>query len=84
VGFISLFGVAVMEGVILLTYYHQLQREGAPRVAAVEQAAEVRMRPVLMSWLPAAHAVAPPAHVMASNGVLTALPSPSRTDRPER
>jgi hypothetical protein len=34
--------------------------------------------------LPAAHVVAPPAHVMASNGARTAPLSPSRTDRPER
>jgi cobalt-zinc-cadmium resistance protein CzcA len=61
VGFISLFGVAVMEGVILLTYYHQLRREGAPRAAAVEQAAEVRMRPVLMTCLSACIGLVPAA-----------------------
>lgn len=48
VGFISLFGVAVMAGIILLSYYNQLRRTGYPRGEALLRAAEVRMRPVLM------------------------------------
>ena len=48
VGFISLFGVAVMAGIILLSYYNQLREAGYPREDAMFRAAEVRMRPVVM------------------------------------
>src|SRR5262249_13607599 len=48
VGFISLFGVAVMAGIILLSYYNQLRRTGYPRGEALMRAAEGRKRSVLM------------------------------------
>ncbi|HYL99514.1 MAG TPA: CusA/CzcA family heavy metal efflux RND transporter [Blastocatellia bacterium] len=48
VGFISLFGVAVMAGIILLSYYNQLCQHGYPSRLALIEAARVRMRPVLM------------------------------------
>ena len=55
VGFIALFGVAVMNGVVLVAYIRKVERERgqAPDVAARE-AAHVRMRPVLMTALVAA------------------------------
>ncbi|PKN54069.1 MAG: CusA/CzcA family heavy metal efflux RND transporter [Deltaproteobacteria bacterium HGW-Deltaproteobacteria-14] len=55
VGFIALFGVAVMNGVVLVSYCRKLEREGgvSPAVAARE-AALVRMRPVLTTALVAA------------------------------
>jgi cobalt-zinc-cadmium resistance protein CzcA len=53
VGFISLFGVSVMEGVILISYYNQLRRSGYLRNEGLMRAAEVRMRPVLMTCLSA-------------------------------
>lgn len=55
VGFIALFGVAVLNGVVLVAYIRKLQQERAlePRAAARE-AALVRMRPVLMTALVAA------------------------------
>jgi cobalt-zinc-cadmium resistance protein CzcA len=53
VGFISLFGVSVMEGVILISYYNQLRRSGYFRREGLMRAAEVRMRPVLMTCLSA-------------------------------
>jgi cobalt-zinc-cadmium resistance protein CzcA len=53
VGFISLFGVSVMEGVILISYYNQLRRGGYLRNEGLMRAAEVRMRPVLMTCLSA-------------------------------
>src|SRR5262249_36306019 len=48
VGFISLFGVAVMAGIILLSYYNQLVERGYPAHEALMRAAEGGMRPVLM------------------------------------
>lgn len=51
VGFIALFGVAVLNGVVLLSYIVQKRDEGmAPEEAAIE-GAKVRLRPVLMTAL---------------------------------
>jgi cobalt-zinc-cadmium resistance protein CzcA len=61
VGFISLFGVAVMAGILLLTYYNQLREAAYPRVAAMRRAAEVRMRPMLMTALSACIGLLPAA-----------------------
>ncbi len=61
VGFISLFGVAVMAGIILLSYYNRLRRLGVARDAALLRAAEVRMRPVLMMCLSACIGLLPAA-----------------------
>jgi cobalt-zinc-cadmium resistance protein CzcA len=51
VGFIALFGIAVLNGIVLLTYIRELQHEGLPIEEAVEQGAEIRLRPVLMTAL---------------------------------
>jgi cobalt-zinc-cadmium resistance protein CzcA len=51
VGFIALFGIAVLNGVVLLTYINQLREEGAALEDAVRQGAATRLRPVLMTAL---------------------------------
>ncbi|HEX7409211.1 MAG TPA: CusA/CzcA family heavy metal efflux RND transporter [Candidatus Binatia bacterium] len=51
VGFISLFGVAVLNGVLLVAYFNDLRRQGLPLRDAVVQGAQVRLRPVLMTGL---------------------------------
>jgi heavy metal efflux system protein len=51
VGFIALFGVAVLNGVVLLTYINQLREAGASLRDAVREGASVRLRPVLMTAL---------------------------------
>lgn len=51
IGFIALFGVAVQNGVILVTYIMQLQKKGLSLPDAVVQGAQVRLRPVLMTAL---------------------------------
>jgi heavy metal efflux system protein len=51
VGFIALFGVAVLNGVVLLTYICQLQAQGFSVDEAVRQGAGTRLRPVLMTAL---------------------------------
>lgn len=51
VGFIALFGVAVLNGLVLVTYMKQMQSEGMSVVDAATHAAEVRLRPVLMTAL---------------------------------
>ena len=53
VGFISLFGVAVMEGIILISYYNQLGERNGGGEENLIRAAEVRMRPVLMTCMSA-------------------------------
>jgi cobalt-zinc-cadmium resistance protein CzcA len=54
VGFIALFGVAVLNGLVLLTFSHQLEVQGEPPASAIAKAAEMRLRPVLMTALVAA------------------------------
>jgi cobalt-zinc-cadmium resistance protein CzcA len=51
VGFIALFGVAVLNGVVLVSHINQLRREGVSAVEAACQGAMVRLRPVLMTAL---------------------------------
>jgi cobalt-zinc-cadmium resistance protein CzcA len=51
VGFIALFGVAVLNGVVLITYINQLRVAGRSLGDAVRQGAVVRFRPVLMTAL---------------------------------
>jgi heavy metal efflux system protein len=51
VGFIALFGVAVLNGVVLLTYINQLRERGSTLRDAVREGAEIRLRPVLMTAL---------------------------------
>jgi heavy metal efflux system protein len=61
VGFISLLGVAVMAGIIVLSYYYQLRHYGYPHETAVIRAAEWRMRPVVMMCLSACIGLLPAA-----------------------
>jgi len=51
VGFIALFGVAVLNGVVLLSYINQLRAAGKSLGDAVREGAVVRLRPVLMTAL---------------------------------
>jgi cobalt-zinc-cadmium resistance protein CzcA len=59
VGFIALFGIAVLNGIVLLTYVGQLRRSGVPLAEAVEQGAATRLRPVLMTALVASFGFLP-------------------------
>lgn len=51
VGFISLFGVAVLNGVLLVACFNDLRRQGLTLRDAVLRGARVRLRPVLMTGL---------------------------------
>jgi cobalt-zinc-cadmium resistance protein CzcA len=51
VGFIALFGVAVLNGVVLVTSINQLRSQGLPMHEAVVTGAKRRLRPVLMTAL---------------------------------
>lgn len=51
VGFIALFGIAVLNGIVLLTYIRDLRHQDLPIEVAVEEGAQTRLRPVLMTAL---------------------------------
>jgi cobalt-zinc-cadmium resistance protein CzcA len=51
VGFIALFGVAVLNGVVMVSYFGELRARGSSVRDAVRNGAEVRLRPVLMTAL---------------------------------
>ena len=51
VGFIALFGVAVLNGVVLISYINELRVRGRSLPDAVRLGADVRFRPVLMTAL---------------------------------
>jgi cobalt-zinc-cadmium resistance protein CzcA len=53
IGFISLFGVAVMDGILNITYFRELRAQGMDVAEAVFHGAEQRMRPMLMTALSA-------------------------------
>jgi cobalt-zinc-cadmium resistance protein CzcA len=59
IGFIALFGVAVLNGVVLLAYINQLRAEGRSLTEAVRTGADVRLRPVLMTALVASFGFIP-------------------------
>jgi heavy metal efflux system protein len=61
IGFIALFGIAVMEGIILLSYFNQLVEGGAGRGAAIMQACQTRFRPVMMTCIAACVGLLPAA-----------------------
>ncbi len=49
VGFIALFGIAVQNGLVLVSYINQLREEGRPTIEAVIEGSNLRLRPVLMT-----------------------------------
>jgi len=51
VGFIALSGVAVLNGLVMVSFINQLRREGLPRDEAIIQGSLTRLRPVLMTAL---------------------------------
>lgn len=70
VGFIALFGVAVLNGLVLVSFARHLEAEGVSHVEAITRAAELRLRPVLttalvasLGFLPMALSTAPGAEV---------------------
>ncbi len=71
VGFIALFGVAVLNGIVLISYYNQLKKEGVDDVfERVREGTRLRLRPVIMTasvaalgFFPMALSTAPGAEV---------------------
>jgi cobalt-zinc-cadmium resistance protein CzcA len=61
VGFISIFGVAIMDGLLSVAYFNQLRFQGAPLRQAIMQGAEKRVRPMMMTALTAVFGLLPAA-----------------------
>jgi cobalt-zinc-cadmium resistance protein CzcA len=59
VGFIALLGIAVLNGLVMVTYFRQLRETGMPLAEAVRRGAERRLRPVLMTASIAAFGLVP-------------------------
>jgi Cu/Ag efflux pump CusA len=53
VGFVSLFGVAIMDGLLMIAYFNDLRAKGLPVREAIMQGAALRVRPVTMTCLTA-------------------------------
>ena len=49
VGFIALLGIAVLNGVVLVSHFNELLERGLPLVEAVRTGAQRRLRPVMMT-----------------------------------
>lgn len=49
IGFIALFGISVMNGILILSQYNQFIESGLQRIDAIVRAGETQMRPVLMT-----------------------------------
>jgi len=49
IGFIAVFGVAMLNGIVLVSFMNELRVKGASVAEAVRQGAELRLRPVLMT-----------------------------------
>jgi cobalt-zinc-cadmium resistance protein CzcA len=61
IGFVGLFGIAVMEGILVLSTFNSLIDTGLPANVALVRAAEVRLRPVMMTCFAACAGLLPAA-----------------------
>jgi cobalt-zinc-cadmium resistance protein CzcA len=61
VGFVSLFGVSVMNGILIISYYNEVKASGLDTIEAMFHAASQRMRPMLMTALSACIGLLPAA-----------------------
>ena len=61
IGFIALFGISVMDGIIILSQYNQLIDEGLERGRAILRTGELQLRPVMMTCVVAGVGLLPAA-----------------------
>ena len=73
VGFVSLFGIAIMDGLLLISYFNALCAQGLPLNQAILEGAGKRVRPVMMTALTAMLGLLPAA-VSTKIGGQTAQP----------
>ncbi len=73
IGFVSLFGVAIMEGLLLISYYNALRAQGLPLNEAIIQGSLKRVRPVMITAMTAILGLLPAA-LSTKLGAQTARP----------
>jgi cobalt-zinc-cadmium resistance protein CzcA len=61
IGFVALFGIATMDGIIVLSYYNLHIEQGLDRVSAILHTCRVQMRPVVMTCVVASVGLVPAA-----------------------
>jgi len=61
IGFIALFGISVMNGIIVLAYYNRLLHAGVDRQTAIARTCDVQFRPVMMTCVAACVGLLPAA-----------------------
>ena len=61
IGFVALFGIAAMDGIIVLAYYNQHIEIGLDRASAITRTCRVQMRPVMMTCIVACVGLLPAA-----------------------
>ena len=59
VGFITLFGIAIRNGILMVSHYNHLLQEGVPLLQAVVQGSMERLSPIMMTALTAGLALLP-------------------------
>jgi cobalt-zinc-cadmium resistance protein CzcA len=73
IGFVALFGIAVMDGILMVTTFNQTLNDGADRQTALAVTVQKSMRPVIMTCLAAAIGLLPAA---LSNGIGSQVQKP--------
>jgi heavy metal efflux system protein len=76
VGFIALFGVAVLNGVVMVSYFNDLLRSGLMPEEAVRRGAMLRLRPILMTAMVASLGLLP---LLLSSGIGSEVQRPLAT-----
>lgn len=76
VGFIALFGIAVQNGLVLVSYINQLRDTGMTTMEAIMEGAQLRLRPVLMTALTTILGLVP---LLLSNGMGSEVQRPLAT-----
>jgi cobalt-zinc-cadmium resistance protein CzcA len=61
VGFVSIFGVAIMDGLLLVSYFNAMRKQGLPVRESILEGASKRVRPVMMTALTAIFGLLPAA-----------------------
>jgi heavy metal efflux system protein len=61
IGFIALFGIAAMDGIMVIAYFNRKIHDGFDVAAAIKQTCEVQMRPVIMTCVAACVGLLPAA-----------------------
>jgi cobalt-zinc-cadmium resistance protein CzcA len=73
IGFVALFGIAAMDGIIVLTFYNSAIEGGLDRTTAILRTCQVQMRPVMMTCIVACVGLLPAA---VSNGIGSQVQKP--------